>query len=198
MPTGYTATLMEKGQTFEEFVLLCARAFGATITMRDDPMDEPIPDEFKPGDYYAGSISERSAELARLEGMTNGERVRFGETEKSNALARYSEYLEKERGENERLENMQLKVTAWIPPSPDHVEMKSFMLQQIEISKNTGNYYYKAFNDADNKTPYMFYAEAVESARSGLGYSREEYAKELERVAGRNRWVRQLRESLKK
>ena len=38
MPTGYTLDLYNgKDITFEEFVLKCARAFGALIDMRDEP-----------------------------------------------------------------------------------------------------------------------------------------------------------------
>ena len=65
MPTGYTATLMEKGQDFPDFVLLCARAMGATIMLRDEPLDAPIP-EFQPSDYSAKQLEESKEELARL------------------------------------------------------------------------------------------------------------------------------------
>ena len=58
MPTGYTATLMEKGQTFQEFIMGCARAFGALIEMRDSPNDAPIPDKFEPSDYHAKRLIE--------------------------------------------------------------------------------------------------------------------------------------------
>jgi hypothetical protein len=40
MPTGYTEKLMEKGQTFQQFALLCARNFGALVMMRDDAAKE--------------------------------------------------------------------------------------------------------------------------------------------------------------
>ena len=32
---------VENGQTFEEFILSCARAFGALVEMRDEPADAP-------------------------------------------------------------------------------------------------------------------------------------------------------------
>jgi hypothetical protein len=35
MPTGYTDKIKD-GISFEEFVLSCARQFGACISMRDD------------------------------------------------------------------------------------------------------------------------------------------------------------------
>jgi len=44
MPTGYTAEIYEgeKEVTFEKFALTCARAFGACITIRDEPMSASI------------------------------------------------------------------------------------------------------------------------------------------------------------
>lgn len=45
MPTGYTAAI-KYGITFKEFALDCARNFGACISMRDEPRETPIPDEF--------------------------------------------------------------------------------------------------------------------------------------------------------
>ena len=53
MPTGYTLELYDgKDITFEEFVLKCARAFGALINMRDEPRDAPIPERFEPSYYH--------------------------------------------------------------------------------------------------------------------------------------------------
>lgn len=196
MPTGYTAKLMESGQTFPEFVLLCARAFGALITMRDDAMNAPIPEEFKPTDYYENSLRDNRAALKRLENMTNEERIRFGINEKEKAIASARSYLEKVALENSRLLKMAWKVQAWTPPSPDHTGLKSFMLQQIDTSMNHGSYWTESLNKAEAKAPFEFYSEAVESARSSIEYSLKEQEKELERVADRNRWVRQLRESL--
>ena len=47
MPTGYTVALYEgKDVTFEDFVMGCSRAFGALISLRDEP-NAPIPEEFK-------------------------------------------------------------------------------------------------------------------------------------------------------
>lgn len=41
MPTGYTAGILDnKITTFSEFALLCSRAFGATIHMREDDLDK--------------------------------------------------------------------------------------------------------------------------------------------------------------
>ncbi len=78
MPTGYTAILMEKGQTFQEFIMGCARAFGALIEMRDSPNDAPIPDKFEPSDYHAKRIIELREKLAKFKLMTDAEKESFG------------------------------------------------------------------------------------------------------------------------
>jgi len=59
MPTGYTYPVVEgKITEFSDFALSCARAFGALITMRDDPHDTPIPETFEPSDYNAKKLAE--------------------------------------------------------------------------------------------------------------------------------------------
>lgn len=78
MPTGYTADLMEKGMEFKPFVLQCARAFGALITMRDDSLDAPIPEKFEPDDYHIKKLAEAIQEQKRLQSMTDDEKVSFG------------------------------------------------------------------------------------------------------------------------
>lgn len=40
MPTGYTDAIKD-GISFNQFILSCARAFGALITMRDEPSSVP-------------------------------------------------------------------------------------------------------------------------------------------------------------
>ena len=62
MPTGYTAKIAD-GQTFEEFILSCARAFGALVEMRDEPADAPIPEEFKPSAYHTTQIGVARAKM---------------------------------------------------------------------------------------------------------------------------------------
>ena len=61
MPTGYT-DLINNGCTFNEFVMGCARAFGATIDMRDEPLGAEIPEKFELSDYHSAKIDEAKRE----------------------------------------------------------------------------------------------------------------------------------------
>jgi hypothetical protein len=65
--TGYVHHMVEKNQTFPQFAMSCARAFGALIEMRDEGMDAKIPDEIKPEPYHKKAAAEARKELAAFE-----------------------------------------------------------------------------------------------------------------------------------
>lgn len=187
---------MESGQTFQDFTLQCARAFGALVTMRDDDMDAPIPERFEPSDYSVKRLAEANAELARLQAMTNDEKITFGESKKAESLASTEKWLAKEIEQNKRLEEMEASVNKWTPPSADHAELKAFMLQQISVSKHRFDYVEESLAETRAKSPMDFYAESVATATRDIEYHTKEYGKEMERANSRTEWVRQLRESL--
>jgi len=196
MPTGYTATLMEKGQTFQEFIMGCARAFGALIEMRDSPYDAPIPDKFEPSDYDTKRLIESRETLAKLKAMTDAEKEAFGQAKKVTDIQRIEQWLEKDRAQNKRLDDMYAQVQSWNPPTNDHRGLKDFMLQQISISKNGVDYIQNSLAEATEKPSMAYYVAAVSEAARSIKYHTEENAKEIERVNGRSEWVSQLRASI--
>lgn len=196
MPTGYTHKLMESGQTFPDFVMSCARAFGALIEARDAPSDAPIPEKFEPSNYSVKALAKAERDLSRLSRMNANQRLAFGHRAKRKAVATRKKWAEQHRKEDERLEAMERAVKAWTPPSPDHVGLRDFMLEQIKISKNGADYWTGLTAQQEAKEPMQFFTDALAEAARRIGYYREEIAKEKERVDGRNRWVKQLRASL--
>jgi hypothetical protein len=56
MPTGYTAKLYDGDQKFQDFAMECARAFGALIEMRDEPMNAKIPETFEPSEHHVNGL----------------------------------------------------------------------------------------------------------------------------------------------
>lgn len=196
MPTGYTAKLMEHGQTFPEFVMQCARAFGACVEMRDEPMDAPIPERFEPSDYSARRLAEAETELARLKAMTHDESLAFGEAGKSKSLAGFEKCLATEIEQNKRLEEMEARVNAWTPPSADYVELKTFMLQQIGTSKHRTEYLQNAMALEREKSGMEFYIAAVQAAKHEIEFASKHHEEEVARAHDRTEWVRQLRESI--
>lgn len=194
MPTGYTAKLMDKGQDFRSFVLTCARGMGACIMQRDDPMDQP-PAKQKPSDYHSGAIKAAEKLLGKLKTMSAAKQREYGEGLREEAVARAMQGHSKAMEEEARLERMEAQVKAWQPPTGEHDGLKKFMLEQIQISKH-GDWMSKYVNEAKDKTPEAYFAEAVSKAARDINYHTEEHAKEVERTNGRNEWIDQLYKSL--
>lgn len=198
MPTGYTAKLMEEGQTFQEYAMTCARAFGACIEMRDDPMDKPIPEEFKPSDYYLVSVKKMVKELNDFKKMTKDEIETWYKKIKNSTIKDIKNSLKKIREEDSRLDKMWTEVLNWNPPTEEHKKFKDFMLEQIRISYNSSTDWYKKELKRINKiTAEEMYNEHIESLVGRIANYKEHYNKECEAVKSRNAWIKNLRDSLK-
>jgi len=196
MPTGYTAELMEKGQTFPEFIMGCARAFGALILKRDDPSGTAIPEKFEPSNFHAKRLIEANEKLVWLKSMDDSEKEAFGRSERNADIKRNIAWLEKSRAEDARLDSMTALVKEWIPPTADHQGLKDFMLEQINISKNGLDYVKDSLAEAEKKLPMAYYVAAVSSSSRAIEHNTKVNADEIERANERSEWVRKLRESI--
>jgi len=194
MPTGYTDVLYEGEQTFDQFVLTCARAFGAMITMRDEPLSAPIPDQLEPSAYHSEGLAKANARLAELETLTLPEcarKARQGyaawETQRraaeSEALARLARY-----------EAMRSAVLSWTPPTGDHTGLRDFMVEQLDTSiKHDGPF---NWGDGPPKEGIAWHEAEIARALSDIAYHAKELAAERERATERTAWLRALRQSL--
>jgi hypothetical protein len=193
MPTGYTAELCDKGQSFEEFVWRCARAFGALILMRDDALDAPIPDAFKSSNYAEKSLKEAEASLERALTMT------LKDAERESA-AQYARRVDETRESNartaairKRLEEMRARVDAWKPPTKDHEGLRDFMLKQLDETIR--------FDGSESEMPTRqkpedWLRDHIEHSRRWMEVSLESARKERESTDSRNAWIADLRKSV--
>ena len=191
MPTGYTAELMDKGQDFRTFVLLCARAFGATVMQRDDPMDEP-PKKQEPSDHYAKALANARKEATRLRSMNAAQRLAHGAYLRAEAISIRRNALARDLAENARLDAMAERVRAWTQPSDEHKGLKDFMLDQITISRNDTAYSEKSLKEAEEQSGESYFIEALAVAVRRVSYYEDEHHKECARV----KWIDQLYGSL--
>ena len=93
--------------------------------------------------------------------------------------------------------DMLRQVNIWTPPTTDHVELRDFMIQQIEDSiehDGMGDYYDK--NPIIVKTGNQWLISQKASAEWDVNYHAEELGKEAERARDRTQWVGDLRNSL--
>lgn len=196
MPTGYTAKIQDGSITeFRDFAWQCARAFGALIEMRDDPMDAPIPEAFAADTkYYDLMIEDAERRLAELSAITPELADKEAAAAHQDALKGWNERKAERDRYRLRYLTMIEKVKAWQPPSADHLPMKQFMIEQLESSMKFDCVGYENAPEPKTGTQWLQAEEA--SATRSASYGRSERAKELARVKDRNKWVSQLRESL--
>jgi len=192
MPTGYTAKIKD-GITFEEYALGCARAFGATILMRDEPSDTPIPDKFEASDYHEKKIKETRGEIFALDFLNKEKEAEIQHSEK---MERHIKSLADMRETRSKYKDMLAEAERYESPSENHVEFKRFMISQIvkSIEWDCSESY---MGDAPVKLSGEQWLEArIAKLDWDLNYHEKGHAEELDRVNERNLWIKQLRESL--
>lgn len=196
MPTGYTAKLYEgTEQSFSDFALGCARAFGALIHMRDDSSSAEISLR-EVGSYYASYVEDLQAELDRLITLTPADwEARQDEAIKLSIES--NENYAKNRGEiKERYEAMLARVEAWDPPSEDHAGLKKFMTEQLResIRFDCGGMEWTV----PERRPWPEYATAeFKSVTKRLVSAQESLREEQDRVETANKWIADLQANLK-
>lgn len=196
MPTGYTSRLCDGPQTFEDFAMGCARAFGALVEMRDEDTNAPIPDEFTPSAYHENAVAFAKLELARFKALAVCNAERDAIKEYDAAITAWTKRREENRAIRDRLGAMRRDVREWVPPTPDHAGMKKFMLEQLDTTAE-----FDGRDWPDSKPQLVSGADyrlaGIEKALKDIAYHTVEYQKEVERCRERSAWVRALRESLK-
>jgi hypothetical protein len=196
MATGYTHKVQEgKVTEFRDFAWECARAFGALITMRDDPMDAPIPEAFKVDTSFYDQMVERGKRrLASLYEMSAADADKEAAAAHADAMRGWQERKAERDQQRVRYLAMLEKVKAWVPPSSDHYGMKDFMLEQLQSSLKFDCVGYD--NPPEPMIGSAWLTEEKRRAQRDIDYGTEQRAEEIERVESRNRWLTQLRESL--
>lgn len=197
MPTGYTAPV-QSGEIadFATFAMQCARAFGALVTMRDEPVDAPIPERFESTDYHARELSAAVARLADLQAMSPEEVARASVKAHADAYASWMERERTRREQRARYEVMLAQVDAWEPPTDGHEGLKRFMREQL--TESIGFDCGEPYPEPVSPGPDGWLAAQIEKAEWSAAYHAKADREERERVEGRNRWLADLRASLKR
>lgn len=199
MPTAYTQPIYDGQEiSFDQFALRCARAFGALVMLRDEPLDEPLPSSLEPAPFYSEKLKEIESELQALNQMTEDEASKKAKKEYRKAQKRHKENIARATAMKAQYEDMIEKVKSWQAPSPDHQGLKDYMLQQLtdSLKSDCGTTFFQRKLNEPLLTGSQWLGQRYETLNKDLAYYRNSYAEEVERVAGRNLWLSQLRESL--
>lgn len=199
MPTGYTAPIYE-GQdlSLSEYAQRCARAFGALMSLRDEPLSNSIPDKIESSTYYNDMLAKVQREYEEF--LQNPPTIAFAEAEYDKLIAKEMEDMARQNAKAKELElryrALLDKVNAWQPPTPEHTGLKSFMVRQLELSIEADC----SIRDTPNNMPYKddFINDMVngESLKLLLEHYKDRVAKEDFNNKLKNEWIKQLKDSL--
>jgi hypothetical protein len=206
MPTGYTAGIIDgKITTFEQFATQCSRAFGATIHMRDNPLDSPY-EPRTPSEYYVNSLQSQREKLEETKTMTDEAIVQDFETLLKDSLEYHERELEKTKVNLGRLNSIMESAKSWVPPTEDHEGVRDYMIDQLEITiKADGDPSYHVNKIVQAKKeleegidPKVYREEKIKEIEDRISYYEGEVQKELERCKQSNDWMDKFLESIKK
>lgn len=188
MPTGYTAIIGEKENvSLKEFVYLCSHAFFYDSSGIDLPKEEKI------SDYHVKKMQEITIELERIKNIL----VSDAEKESQKEYKERKEYIKKCISDKQKLlhkyQSMLKKVKNWVPPSPEHIALKTYMIEQLTGSIDFDCSDYVLENNLLSGEEWI--ANKNKSLHKDFKYHEKEYKKECERIADKNKWIRVLRES---
>lgn len=198
MPTGYTAPI-EKGITFKEYAMGCARAFGSLIMMREDPQSAEIPEKFEPSPYYKDEIENESKQLKELLAMDDATATKKAKDAHQEKIEYHTAAIAKNEDLLAKYKSMLTEVEAYESPSPEHDEFKKFMAQQIKesIKFDCGSTYHEeGIQSAKLMSGTEWKAEEARRLNESITRHKKYYQEELDRTNSRNEWLRKLRESL--
>lgn len=195
MPTGYTHPVVDGEVTeFPEFAMSCARAFGALITMREEPMDAETPDEFEPSSYSAKELAKAEARLKKALSVSPAQAQQRADESYAMLMKAHLDYRARMKLENDRIDTMLKQVRSWRPPTSEHKGLKEFMVEQLTSSKHDMKW---GSEEPVKQSAEAWLAAEIASAEREVAYHTKADQEEKERAAGRTEWVRQLRASLK-
>lgn len=200
MPSGFTSGVQDGTiTTLEEFALLCTRGMGVCITMRDEPLGVEIP-EFQPDTYHAKAVEDVKAKIANLEAMTDDEVQAMLAEETAQVLNMKQESRQRSQENRKRYEDMLGKVFLWNPPTPEHQGLRAYMESQLRESLQFdchGEDFYERCYILPPQDVAEYREKKMAKYRDDYAYHSNHHHEEVQRTEERNRWVRQLRESLK-
>jgi len=189
MPTGYTSDLYDgKDVAFEDFVLGCARAFGAWVHQREDSMSSK-PKARTMSSYVVTQLASAKQELRDWLKASDDDKYDMWRDYADATENRNTESLRETTARNVRFDAMLKKVSAYDPPEGLE-NLKTFMQEQLghDIDRTPYQSTLLTFEEwIDNKD---------EGVRDSVKYARKRYDEEVESVKKSNEFTADLYASL--
>lgn len=202
MPTGYTSYIKDgKITSGKEFLKLCTRAFGIAVDLKDESLDVPTPNHFEPHPYYEKAYKDSLVSREKAYSMTLEEVKEDIISKYNDNKGRVEKILEEYKDEDKKYLKVREEIEKWVPPTPEHENLKKFCLEQIDMSLNTSLYEWceKDINkelDTSDDTIKKYIDILRDNADEKLKRAYKNWQEELRRVEEKNLWIKQFLDSL--
>jgi hypothetical protein len=192
MPSGYTSDIYNgKEVTFKDFALGCARAFGACLMQRDDPADEKP--KIMPEESY------HTEELKKLKKFKKPTKAQFDSYVKE-TIADYEKSIKEKNELKKRYSDILEKAKNWQPPTKEHERLKAFMIEQLTDSRSFDccglDHYEHELKVVSAMTYKDYVKKKLAEHNRHIKYHEEYEAKDLFNIKQRNKWIKDLYNSL--
>lgn len=196
MPTGYTSDIYEgKEISAKKYILKCARAFGANVTIREEGLDFEIP-IYEPNDFHLKNIERTKLNIEKLSSKTDEEIEKEINDNYEKRLKENQESIQKKLELEKRYTKILEDVRNWNPPTDEHINLKEYAINQLldSINHDCDTRYYEQEIEKESVAEYRI--SKLKYLTEDLERSIESHKKEVENVNKRNEWNRLLKESL--
>lgn len=202
MPTGYTAGVADGTITsFQDYAYQCARAFGALVTERDNPITPDLP-TLKVDEYYAKKMKDEERRLSKLSTMTDSQIEKAFLKETNTDIRWYTKRIKEINKERERYQAMLEECRKFKAPTQEHINYREFLISQLERSISfdcDASFYKEKLRDLKKRrSAEKWWRDQLKDARHSLKYAKKSLKEEEDRVKARNEWLDQLRLAVEK
>lgn len=203
MPTTYTARILDgKTTTFRQFAEICMRNFDGTQHLHNESLDA----EYKPkvvSDFYTKEVEAAKQVLIDAQEMPDEAII---ETRKKNLVndeKYHSDAIEKVKKSTIVLNKILADVLKWQPPTPEHIGIKMFMIDQIKktiVGDCDTDYHRNRLVEIRKQLLTLDASEIrkqiIEYAKKQIAYYTTQHLEEIECCENVNKWVSDLLKSL--
>lgn len=196
MPTGYTCKVQD-GSVVElkDYILDCARQFGALVHMREDGKYAEIRYR-EVSDYHLKELNKAYARLEEVKKMTDEEVQNKIDQDYKDNIESMDRILKNKKDSEKKYSAMIDKVYGWEPPTENHKDLKEFAIKQLQDSLKWDCDCTYLEQKIRKETVSEYREGMIKYCLRDIEYHSSSYKKELESVEEANKWIDDLINSL--
>jgi hypothetical protein len=195
MPTGNTE-IIENGGSFKEYLLKCATGFFYDCA---DLNQIPTIENSTTIKHHREGLEAAQRNLDRAKVRTEYEWQQCFDVDNANNLAMLKEGQKSRQELRVKYTNMRKQCEAWIPPTPNHNELKQYMLDQIDLCAGhiPKDDYDELIAQYKTKTVQTYKSDTMANYQWRIDYHTKKLVNETASAEMNQKWIAALRDCIK-